>query len=113
VTAPSSHQARQASLWESRVQRAFDHWILLPDGRRVESEVVKRARRLKEAGNETWGIAAIFESIRYDAGIGLLGDAEGYRINNNHRSHLARRVMALYPDLAGFFTTRDLHGRVA
>lgn len=104
---------RQGRLWESRVERQFADWIETSDGKRCEAEVVKRARRLKERGWTGYGIAALVESIRYDASVSLLGDAEGYRINNNHRSLLARRVMQLHPDLADFFEVRDLRGRVA
>jgi hypothetical protein len=99
-------------LWdnESRVERAFNEWIQTADGRRVEGECVRRSRRLMARGVSHYGIAALFESIRYDWHIGLLGDGE-YRLNNNHRSLLARHLMDLYPDLAGFFETRELRGR--
>lgn len=103
---------QQTLRWESRVERQFAVWIETEDGRRVEAEVVRRARRLLERGFRRYGIAALVEAIRYDAGISLLGDGD-YRINNNHRSLLARRVMRLYPDLGEFFETRDLRGRVA
>ncbi len=104
---------RQSRLFESRVEREFDRWIETTDGRRVEAEVVKRARLLQTRGWRHYGIAALIEAVRYDASVSLLGDADGYRVNNNHRSLLARRVMERYPDLSDFFETRDLRGRVA
>lgn len=94
---------------ESRVERAFNEWIETADGRRVEREAITRARILKGRGLKHYGVAAVFESIRYDWHIGLLGDGE-YRLNNNHRSLLARRIMELYPDLEDFFETRELRG---
>ena len=105
-------QQRLPLRFESRVERQFASWIDTHDGRQVEAEVVKRARRLRERGFRRYGIAALIEAIRYDAGISLLGDGD-WKINNNHRSLLARRVMRLYPDLNDFFETRDLRGRVA
>lgn len=103
----------QGRLFESRVEREFAAWIETDDGRRVEEEIVRRARLLKRRGWAHYGIAALIETVRYDASVSLLGDAKGYRINNNHRSLLARRVMQLYPDLGHFFEVRDLRGRVA
>jgi hypothetical protein len=35
------------------------------------------------------------------------------KLNNSYRAHLARKVMGDVPQLAGFFSTRDLRGRVA
>lgn len=103
----------QGRLFESRVEREFAEWIATSDGRSVEEEVVRRARLLKSRGWAHYGIAALIETVRYDASVSLLGDAKGYRINNNHRSLLARRVMERNADLDGFFEVRDLRGRVA
>ena len=103
----------QGRLFESRVEREFARWIETPDGRRVEAEVVRRARLLMGRGWRHYGVAAIVETIRYDASVSLLGDPSGYRINNNHRSLLARHVMRHHPDLSTFFEVRDLRGRVA
>jgi hypothetical protein len=96
--------------FESRVELAFREWIAGPDGRRVEAEAVRRARAVRARGLEHFGVAAIFESIRYDWTVGLLGD-EDYRLNNNHRSFMARHLMREYPDLAGLFELRMLRGQ--
>jgi hypothetical protein len=104
---------QQGLIFESRVERAFVEWIETDDGRRVEDEVVRRARLLQARGWKHYGVAALVEAIRYDASVALLGDAAGYRINNSHLSLLARRVMLRNADLAGFFELRELRGRVA
>ena len=96
-------------LWHSRVERAFDEWMDTPDGLRVRNEVLVRCYRLKRRGVKHYGIAAIFEAIRYDFTVGLLGDGE-FRLNNNHRSLLARLIMDENPDLEGFFEIRELQG---
>jgi len=103
---------QQGLLFESRVERAFTAWISSEDGIRVEAEVVRRARLLLAHGKRHYGIAALVEAIRYDESVSLLGDG-CFRINNDHRSLLSRRVMERYGDLRGFFTTRELYGRAA
>lgn len=97
--------------FESRVQREFNYWIATPDGQRVEREVTARALNLLSRKVRRYGIAALFEAIRYDWTVGLLGEEE-YRLNNNHRSLLARRVMERNKALAGFFEIRHLYGRL-
>lgn len=95
---------------QTRVEREFNEWIESQDGRRVEGEAARRARMLRSRGLKHYGMKAVFESIRFDWHIGLLGDGE-YRLNNNHTSLLARRLMSHYSDLRGFFETRELRGR--
>jgi hypothetical protein len=90
------------------VRREFAAWIETEDGRRVEAEVTRRARELAARGKRR-GIAALFESIRYDSEVGLIGGGE-YLLNNDHRAHLARRVMERNADLAGFFEVRAERG---
>jgi hypothetical protein len=108
-----AEKPRQAVLpGESRVERAFAEWIKTPAGRYVEAEVIRRARELKARGREHYGIAALVEVIRYHAPVPRDGQDE-FRLNNNHRSLLARRVQERCPDLAGFFETRSLRGRAA
>lgn len=98
---------------ESRVERAFAEWVSSEDGRIVEAEVVRRARALRVRGIRHWGIASLWEAIRYDNTLALQGEAGCWRMNNSHRAFLARLVMERYADLRGFFTTRDLRGRAA
>jgi hypothetical protein len=96
---------------ESRVERAFAEWIGSEDGQIVLDEVIRRARKLQQMGRKSYGIAALVEAIRYDNAIRILGTSDGFRINNSHRSLLARRVMERVPELRAFFTCRDLRGR--
>jgi hypothetical protein len=111
---PRGGKARQASLpGESRVERAFREWIDSEDGQVVEAEVICRARLLKARGLRRWGIASLWEAIRYDSTLALQGEEGAWRLNNSYRSLLARKVMADQADLAGFFETRELRGRVA
>jgi len=110
---PVARAAQRALPGESRVERAFAAWIASEDGRVVEAEVIRRAMLLRARGYKHWGIASLWESIRYDYTLALQGEAGAWRLNNSYRSLLARRIMAACPDLAGFFETRPLRGRVA
>jgi hypothetical protein len=80
-------------------------WIQTEDGRKVEAEVLRRARLLLARGTRHYGIAAMVEAIRFDAEIRLLGDGT-YKINNNHKPMLARWMMNRHAELQGFFETR-------
>lgn len=110
MTTPSDDGQGSLAFDESRVEREFNQWMQTDDGHRVEDEIRRRCHKLMDRGVRHYGIAALFESIRYDWQIGLLGDGE-YRLNNNHRSLLSRHMMKHYPRLEDFFEIRELHGR--
>jgi hypothetical protein len=100
----------QRPLFESRVERAFRDWIQTPAGRHVEREVIRLARELRAAGVRRYGIAGIWERLRWDRAVRVPGSAE-WKLDNRYRSHLARKVMAEVPELEELFETRDLRGR--
>lgn len=90
------------------LQADFEEWLATPDGQRVLREVIRRARSLRAVGFRQFGIGAIWEAIRYDRAVALGPDINGYALNNNWRSRIARHVMDTCPDLGGFFSTREL-----
>lgn len=105
-------QFRQAALpGQSRVERAFAEWERSEDGQIVKAEVIRRARLLLAHGRRHYGIAGLWEAIRYDFTLALKGEVGAWRLNNNYRSLLARQVMDECADLKGFFETRELRGR--
>ena len=61
---------------------------------------------LRGLGVQSYGIAGLFEQLRWNYTLQTRGDA--YRLNNNYRSHYARLLMEKNPSLAGFFETRQL-----
>lgn len=65
--------------------------------------------QVRRAGRRRWSVNAAFEVVRYTAE--LATDHRTYKLNNNHRAFYARWLMRDYPELRGFFTTRD-QGRV-
>jgi hypothetical protein len=72
----------------------------------VERVIVEIARDLKfRAGFTSCGIALIFERMRWLYAIATRGDE--YKLNNNWRAFYARRIMATYADLDGFFHVRE------
>lgn len=70
----------------------------------VYRQIVREARKLKAAGWRHFGIAAIFEALRYRAALRTANDS--FKLNNNFRSFYARLIMREYPDLDGFFRVR-------
>jgi len=73
----------------------------------VFDDLVMLARRAKHAGATKYGIAAVFEVLRWSR---LMEKRAGepFKLNNNYRALYARKVMATCPDLANFFEIRVL-----
>lgn len=80
--------------------------LFLLDCPDVYPEFVKIALDLKESGIERYSSDAVCHVIRYFRATRSRND--GFKINNNMTSRLARKAMAEYPELAGFFETRTL-----
>ena len=79
---------------------AFHH-----DNPDVLHRLVALARQAKDAGASSYGIAALFEVLRWSA-LMEKRPGEEFKLNNNYRAWYAREIMRLHPDLSGFFTTR-------
>lgn len=89
---------------------AFREWLATDDGRAILEDVRRRALDLRRRGFAHFGIGALWEAARFDRALVLGPDAEGFRLNNNHRSRAARLLMEQQPELAGFFEVRELRG---
>lgn len=89
------------------LQQKYELWRATPDGQAVVRAVTEAALRLRHRGFRHYGIAAIWEKVRYDHDLRVGPDGQGYRLNNSWRSRLARELMER-PDLAGFFELREL-----
>lgn len=91
---------------EATISERFNRW-LEDGGLAVYREFIAIARQLKDAGQEHYGAKSIMEILRYHRSIrGPAGDT--WKINNNYSSRLARKAMAECPELAGFFSLREL-----
>ena len=84
----------------------FKTWLTTAEGQRISGEFVRLARVLKDRGCKRYGAKAVCEYIRFNRA--LKEGRDGFKLNNNVTSRLARWAMQTYPDLAGFFETRTL-----
>ena len=72
--------------------------------------LVRLARKAKAHGQERYGIAALFEVMRWERMLQTKHNASDFKLNNNHRAYYARLIMNSNPDLAGFFEVRRQNG---
>jgi len=72
----------------------------------VMSHLADLALQLKRRGVRRYGIAPLFEVLRYQHAIRTTDPNSTFRLNNNYRAYYARDIMATYPELDGFFETR-------
>ena len=79
---------------------AFHH-----DNPRVFHELVRLARQLRAQGRKHYGIAGLFEVLRWHRALETTD--EEFKLNNNYRAYYAREIMAACPDLVGFFKIRE------
>jgi hypothetical protein len=63
----------------------------------------RRALAAKEKGVKHYGIAALFEVLRFSA---LMTTGDEWKLNNSYRAFYARKLMAEVPELDGFFEIR-------
>jgi hypothetical protein len=89
---------------ESRMGKAFRKFHGENPG--VYYELRKLAIDLHGRGRERYGIAGLFEVLRWQRAMTIVGD-EAFKLNNNYRAFYARMLMHNDPALAGFFATRE------
>lgn len=62
------------------------------------------ARKALSSGRKRFGIAAIWERMRWE--IAFNSTDEEFKISNNHRAYYARKIMAAHKDFHGFFVIK-------
>ena len=72
----------------------------------VYQTFLRMARELKAKGIEHYGIAALWEVLRYDWTMRTSDPNSQLKLCNDYRAFYAREIMLRNPDLDGFFTTR-------
>jgi hypothetical protein len=98
---------------EGQLRMRYDHGIqerfekFHAENPEVYRLLVKFAREAKAAGRKKYGIASLFERLRWHVDIELKGEKE-FKLNNNYRSRYARRIAAVEYDLKDFFEVREL-----
>lgn len=90
-----------------RKPSAFERWIATPHGQEAYRLFVKYARAVHARGKRI-GAKAIWERMRWQAMVRNRDDQEEYKLNNNYFPRVARKAMREYPELEGFFQTREL-----
>lgn len=68
------------------------------------------ALRLKRSGRTSYGIAALFEVLRYEYAIVTISD-DGLKLNNNYRALYSRMLAQREPELRTFFLMRQRRPR--
>ncbi len=92
----------------SPLQERYEEWRATPDGQVVYQYIRDAALRLHRRGWRHYGVKALAEAARYEWSLQVGPDVEGFRVNNNWTSRLARDLMANEPALVGFFELREL-----
>lgn len=72
--------------------------------------IIKLAMELKNSGATKWSIRGIFWEIKKNHQLKFKGDGSRFRLNNNYSSFYSRAVMAVEPELFGFFDIREKKG---
>ena len=86
-----------------RIERAFDKFDA--DNPWVYVQLRSMAIQLKRTGRDSYGIAALFEVLRYEHAVKTVSD-DGLKLNNNFRALYARRLAQDEPELREFFKMR-------
>ncbi len=76
------------------------------------ARMAELAREARRRGCQQWSVDALFHVMRFQTGWST-GDELGLKVNNNFTSLASRDLMAAYPDLDGFFKTRERKPRGA
>jgi len=94
----------QMSLVDHSIQTRFEVFDREHPG--VYQRLVHLAFDLKERGFKRCGMKFLFERVRWFYWVER-GDAD-FKLNNNFHSRYARKIMAEFPELEGFFEVREL-----
>ena len=77
----------------------------------VYDKLRSMALQLKRSGRDSYGIAALFEVLRYEHAIQTKSD-DGLKLNNNYRALYARMLAQNEPELEEFFRMRLRRQRI-
>ena len=92
-------------LFDDEIQRRFERFHA--ENPLIYTKLVELARQVKSRGYRQYGIASLFERLRWHFTIETKTD-EPFKLNNDYRSRYARFIMATESDLADFFDLREL-----
>ena len=72
----------------------------------VMEHLARLALDLRSRGVQQYGVAALFEVLRYQHTMRTNDVATPFKLSNSYRAFYARDLMRFYPALDGFFVTR-------
>jgi len=87
-------------------QQAFDVWAHTEQGGQVVNRFIRLAIGFHRRGQKI-GAKAIAERLRWNA-FCRKHEGQAYYINNNHVAAMSRFAMERAPELAGFFSLREV-----
>ena len=92
---PTHKKSKLAQQWDECKKKQPE---LLP-------RLAEIARALQRRGYNQYSISGLFHILRWETD----GSTEdlGLKVNNNHQPFAARELMKIYPELKGFFKTRE------
>ena len=82
-------------------------WRATAHGIEVFSKAVGIALDMRKVGFKHYSIRSIAHNIRFHHDLKHGPGPEGFKVNNNFLSFLAREIMRTRPELEGFFEIRD------
>lgn len=88
---------------DDRIEREFLRFDA--DNPWIYTQLRHMALQLKRTGRDTYGIAALFEVLRYENAVRTISD-DGLKLNNNFRAMYARKLAQNEPELREFFKFR-------
>jgi hypothetical protein len=97
AVAAAAGSAGRASLPERFAK--FHH-----DNPHVLETLIELSDKVRALGIKHWGMARLFEKLRWDHAIATMSD--DFMLNDNYAAFYVRLIEARRPDLAGFFLKR-------
>ena len=86
---------------------AYDRWQAFHYANPwVMEQLTKMARNLRARGTHHYGIAALWEVLRYNRLMNSDDPTSNFKLNDHYRAYYAREIMRRNADLDGFFATR-------
>jgi hypothetical protein len=96
---------------DSPLRRRYEAWRQTEAGETTYALCRRYALEKLERG-QAFGIAALFERVRWDAPFRIEKDDAGYRLNNDFRSLVARELIREMPSLANLIETREMRSEI-
>jgi hypothetical protein len=94
----------QRGIFEKSSEESFERFN--DANPRVYYLLREMALRLRRAGWKHYSIRTLWEALRWRRDVEKLPE-EGYKLNDHYPPFYARRLMAMEPELAGFFEIRE------